>query len=152
MRNFFICAMMLAASGCSTKYFAPDAYTFDLPNYASVGSSTQCPIVGPAQTVRATQNQSFWVLSSSCPAKKPKLPSETRFSITSSYHLPDNSKLVGFIFAKRRLTDSSMLISSVRPSALRLGGDIGIPVISDEAEGDGVVILKIFRTPNAGNG
>jgi hypothetical protein len=138
----------LFLAGCSALPPSKD-YKMDLTSLNNLSYESGCPILGRKHDLSVgNEKQSYWVLSQDCPTKFNSLPYTDKFSLISTYALPKNSKLVGYVFTKKRLEESKFdFISSISSSALRLGGNKGVVMDDVPKLDEGVSVTAIFRAP-----
>lgn len=150
MKNCIIGILISAAlSACSSV--AEQTYTFDLTKYDSKGYAQACSPIIPRKITspKATDVQKFWSLSLNCPNKKyDSLKQEVKFSVTGL--LPANAEVVGYVFLKKRNSEINQYdrIRALSSTALKLGGNYGVPVNEHELTPDGVELFVIYRAVN----
>jgi hypothetical protein len=145
-KTILLLSASLFMSGCSIMSPSKN-YTMDLTSLNNLGHESGCPILGRKHDLKVgVDKQAYWVLSQDCPTKFEALPLTDKFALTSTYSLPKNSKLVGYVFTKKRLEKSKYdFISSISNSALRLGGNKGVIIDNIPKLDEGVTVTAIFR-------
>jgi len=146
-----ITAILISVTLSACSSITEQTYTFNLTNYDNKGYAQGCSPIIPRKITspKATDFQKFWSLSLNCANKKhDSLKQEVKFSVTG--HLPANAEVVGYVFLKKRNTEINLYdrIRALSSSALRLGGNYGVPVNEHELTPDGVELFVIYRALN----
>lgn len=137
--------LLTSLLGACSTFSTPTNYILDTSKLKGKGLTEDCTILVEKSKLTAQHDQKNWQFFHDCLTKYERLPSNTPFHWTTVLHLPEDSRLVGYIFSKDRLDiTQDEKLDHWSQTALRNGANYLVE-INPVGLSDGVEMIAVYR-------